>query len=122
MAVTKKEMYENILKDIDSDDDIITSAIVTNDGLMMAATSVEDLHYELFAAVCASAVASSQDAMNEMANESTDMLIMEGKKHRIIIMRVTDRILLTTFANIEAQLGMVLIKMSRAREKIKSIR
>lgn len=122
MAITKKEMYEGILRDLESDSDVITSAVVTNDGLIMATTSVQDLQYELFAAVCASAVSSSFDAMMDVANEGADRLIMESENHRIIVMRVSERVLLTNFTTLDAQLGMVLIKMVRACEKIQKIR
>ncbi|MCK5660988.1 MAG: roadblock/LC7 domain-containing protein [Methanosarcinales archaeon] len=122
MATTRKEMYETILRELESDSDGITSAVVTNDGLIMATTSVQDLHYELFAAVCASSVSSSVDAMKGMANEVTDKLIMESTNHRIVVMRVTERSLLTIFASIDTQLGLILIKMDRACEKIRKIR
>ena len=115
-------MYETILRELESDSDGITSAVVTNDGLIMATTSVQDLHYELFAAVCASSVSSSVDAMKGMANEVTDKLIMESTNHRIVVMRVTERSLLTIFASIDTQLGLILIKMDRACEKIRKIR
>lgn len=115
-------MYEIILRELESDSDGITSAVITNDGLIMATTSLEDLHYELFAAVCASTVSSSMDAMKDMANETTDKLIMESTNHRIVIMRVTERSLLTIFTSIETQLGMILIKMERACDKIRKIR
>ena len=122
MATTRKEMYETILRELESDSDGITSAVVTNDGLIMATTSVQDLHYELFAAVCASSVSSSVDAMKGMANEVTDKLIMESTNHRIVVMRITERALLTIFASIDTQLGLILIKMDRACEKIRKIR
>ena len=122
MAITKKEMYETILQELEFDSDSITSAVVTNDGLIMATTSVQDLHYELFAAVCASSVSSSVDAMKEMANEATNKLIMESTDHRIVVMRVTERSLLTVFTSIDTQLGMLLIKMERACKKITKIR
>lgn len=115
-------MYETILKELESDSESTTSAVITNDGLIMATTSVDDLHYELFAAVCATSVSSSVDAMKGMANESTDKLIMESTNHRIVVMRVTERSLLTIFTSINAQLGMMLIKMDRACEKIRKIR
>lgn len=124
--VTKAELYLNALQELEkSTTDVLSTAIVTPDGLIMSCTSSNTssncVDRETFAAYSAATFKHAGGAMGEISNETIDILLTESKNHRLIIMRATDYALLTALTGKNAQMGMVLFEMQKTVRKIKEL-
>lgn len=120
--VTKAELYLDVLQELEkSTTDILSTAIVTQDGLIMSCTSSNCIDRETFAAYSAVTFKHAGSAMDEISKENIDMLLAESKDHRLIIMRATDYALLIVLTGKNAQIGMVLFEMQKTVRKIKEL-
>jgi predicted regulator of Ras-like GTPase activity (Roadblock/LC7/MglB family) len=120
--VTKAELYHLALKDLeDSTGDILSSALVTDDGLIMASTTSGEVNKETFAAYCAAAFKRASETMEELSGENIDTLLFESENHRVVTARVGDHTLLTALTSKNVQVGLVLINMQRTAHKIKEL-
>jgi predicted regulator of Ras-like GTPase activity (Roadblock/LC7/MglB family) len=120
--VTKAELYLNVLQQLEkSTTDVLNTAIVTPDGLIMSCTSSKGVDRETFAAYSAATFKHAGGAMGEISNEITDMLLTESENYRLIIMRATDYALLIALTGKNAQIGMVLFEMQNTVQKIKEL-
>ena len=120
--VTKAELYINVLQELEkSTTDILSTAIVTRDGLIMSCTPSNCVDRETFAAYSAATFKHAGSAMDEISKENIDMLLAEPKDRRLIIMRATDYALLIALTSRSAQIGIVLLEMQNTIQKIKGL-
>jgi predicted regulator of Ras-like GTPase activity (Roadblock/LC7/MglB family) len=120
--VTKAELYINVLQELEkSTTDILSTAIVTQDGLIMSCTPSNCVDRETFAAYSAATFKHAGSAMDEISKENIDMLLTESKGYRLIIMRATDYALLIALTGKSAQIGIVLFEMQKTIQKIKGL-
>ncbi len=119
---TKAELYRHALEQLeDSTGDILSSALVTDDGLIMASTTSEGVNKETFAAYCAAAFKRASETMEELSSENIDTLLFESKNHRVVTVRVGEHVLLTALTGKNIQIGLILINMQRTARKIKEL-
>jgi|GEM_PF-983937 len=119
---TKAELYLNVLQELEKcSDDILSTAIVTPDGLIMSCTSTNGVDKETFAAYSAATFKHAEGAMGEISNEDIDMLLFESKDHRVITIRAADYALLIALTGKHAQIESVLSEMQITARKIKEL-
>lgn len=119
---TKAELYLSILQELEkSTGDILSTAIVTVDGLIMSSTSSNVVDKETFAAYSAATFKHAGGAMEELSNENIDMLIIESKNYRVITIRAGDHALLIVMAGKNAQMGILLLEMQKTSHKIQEL-
>ncbi|MCX9025633.1 MAG: roadblock/LC7 domain-containing protein [Candidatus Methanoperedens sp.] len=119
---TKAELYLLALKQLeDSTGDILSSALVTDDGLIMASTTSGKVNKETFAAYCAAAFKRAGETMEELSNENIDTLLFESKNHRVVTVRVGEHALLVVLTGMNVQMGLVLINIQKTAQKIKEL-
>jgi predicted regulator of Ras-like GTPase activity (Roadblock/LC7/MglB family) len=120
--VTKAELYRFALEQMEnSTGDILSSALVTDDGLIMASTTSGEVNKEAFAAYCAAAFKRASDTMEELSRENIDTLLFESKNHRVVTVRAGGHALLTALTGKNVQMGLVLINMQKTAQKIKEL-
>jgi predicted regulator of Ras-like GTPase activity (Roadblock/LC7/MglB family) len=119
---TKAELYHLALEQLeDSTGDILSSALVTDDGLVMASTTSGEINKETFAAYCAAAFKRAGETMEELSSENIDTLLFESKNHRVVTVRVGEHALLVVLTGMNVQMGLVLINIQRTAQKIKEL-
>ena len=119
---TKAELYLSALSELeDSTGDIISTAIVTHDGLIMACTKSDTMHKETFAAYGAAAFKRAGETMEELAGENIDMLLYESENHRVVTVRAGVHALLIALTGKNVQMGLVLMNVQKAAIKIKEL-
>jgi predicted regulator of Ras-like GTPase activity (Roadblock/LC7/MglB family) len=119
---TKAELYHLALEQLEnSTGDILSSALVTDDGLVMASTTSGEINKETFAAYCAAAFKRAGETMEELSSENIDTLLFESKNNRIVTVRVGEHALLVALTGKNVQMGLVLINMQRTAQKIKEL-
>lgn len=117
---TKAELYQNVLSELEkSTGDIITTAIVTTDGLIMACTASDKMQKETFAAYGAATFKRASETMEELSNENIDMLFFESMNRRVVIVRAGEYTLLIALTGKNVNTGLVLMNMQKTAEIIK---
>jgi hypothetical protein len=119
--VSLREMLEKILKDLKSVGDIEASAVVSRDGLLIAADMSPSANAEAFAAMTATMLGAAETATSEMGKGIPDRVIVEGGEGKIITSGAGSKALLVVMASPKANLGLVLLEMGKASEKIKEL-
>ncbi|MCG2727296.1 MAG: roadblock/LC7 domain-containing protein [Candidatus Methanoperedenaceae archaeon] len=119
---TKAELYHLALEQLEnSTADILSSALVTDDGLIMASTTSGEVNKETFAAYCAAAFKRVGETMEEHSSENIDTLLFESKNHRVVTVRVGEHALLVVLTGKNIQMGLILINMQKTAQKIKEL-
>jgi predicted regulator of Ras-like GTPase activity (Roadblock/LC7/MglB family) len=119
---TKAELYHLALEQLeDSTGDILSSALVTDDGLIIASTTSGEVNKEIFAAYCAAAFKHASETMEELSKEIIDTLLFESKNHRVVTVRIGEHALLVVLTGKNVQMGLVLITIQKTARKIKEL-
>jgi len=116
-----REMLENVLKDLKSVGDVEASAIVSRDGLLIAADIPQNVNGEAFAAMTATMLGAAETATSELGKGIPDRVIVEGKDGKIVATGAGSKALLVLMANPKANLGLVLLELGRASESVKEL-
>ncbi len=116
-----REQLEKILKDLKTAGDIEASAIVSRDGLLIAADISQNVNAEAFAAMTATMLGAAETATSELGKGIPDRVIVEGREGKIIATGAGPKALLVVMTNPRANLGLVLLEMGKASEKIKEL-
>ncbi len=116
-----RETLERILKDLKSIGDVEASAIISRDGLLIAADISKDVNAEAFAAMTATMLGAAETATSELGRGVPERVIVEGKNVKIIACGAGSKALLVLMTAPDANLGLILYKMSQVSEKIKEL-
>jgi predicted regulator of Ras-like GTPase activity (Roadblock/LC7/MglB family) len=115
------EMIEKTLKKINTSGGIESSAIATRNGLLIVSTFSRQHLAERFAALSATMMGAAETAAYELGIGIPDKIIIESKRGKIVGTRAGSKALLFVMTRPDANLGLVLIEMNKASEKIKNI-
>jgi len=118
---TIKEMMEKILNDLKNVGDIEASAIVSRDGLLMASNISSNVRAETFAAMSATMLGAAETALSELKKGVPERVIIESKEGKVIAAGAGPKALLIAMMRPEAGLGLALVEMGKAAEKVKQI-
>lgn len=119
---TKAESYLNILLELErSNADILTSAIVTLDGLTMASTAKDTISKDTFAAYSAAAYKRADDSMGELSGENVVMLLFESETHRVFSILAGKNALLIAMTGRESEIGAYISELRKAAGKIEEL-
>jgi len=117
-----REELEKILKEMEAaDPDIEASAIVRTDGLVMASALPKSADEGLIAAMSAAILNIGSRALSELAKGELEKIIVSGDKGDITIMGVGKEAVLSAITKPGANIGLLLVEMARAREKVESV-
>jgi len=116
-----REVLEGVLKELKSKGDIEAGAIVSRDGLLIAADISQNFNAEAFAAMTATMLGSAETATSEMSKGVPDRVIVESNDGKIIARGAGFKALLVVMTGPKANLGLILLEMERASQKIKEL-
>ena len=120
--VTKAELYLNILLELESSNaDILTSAIVTLDGLTMASTAKDTLSKDTFAAYSAAAFKRADESMEELSGENVVILVFESETHRVFSILAGKNALLIAMTGRDGEIGTNISELRNAAGKIEEL-
>jgi predicted regulator of Ras-like GTPase activity (Roadblock/LC7/MglB family) len=117
--MTISELLDNILKEINNVNGIEASAIASRDGLLIYSVMSEKRANKL-AALSAAMMGAAESASLELGTNSVDRLIAESNKGKIIVISAGSEALLIGMTQPDVYLGLILIDMINASEKIKN--
>ena len=112
----------SILKEMeDKDPEIEGSVLIRTDGLILATALPSEIDHDLAAAMCASVLSVSQRVFQELKKGTVDNAIIRGENGVLMLISVTEEIVLGALGRKDANLGLMLVEMKRAAEKIKNL-
>jgi len=117
-----KTVLEEILLTMEkSDPDIEASALVRNDGLIMAVALPEGIDKTLVAAMTAAVLNIGSRALEELKRGSLKELFVRGENGLICLMKATEDSVLSTIVRSDANVGLVLVEMRKAVQEISQV-
>ncbi|MEM4675616.1 MAG: roadblock/LC7 domain-containing protein [Nitrososphaerota archaeon] len=122
MSKRWREELEKILKEMEAGDpDVEASAIVRTDGLVMASALPKSADEGLIAAMSAAILNIGSRALSELAKGELEKIIVSGNKGDITIIGVGKGAVLSAITRPGANIGLLLVEMARAKEKVQSL-
>lgn len=101
--------------------DIEASAVVSVDGLAIAAVLPQGVEEDRVAAMSAAMLSLGERISSELGRSTLEQVYVKGVKGYIILMSIGDNAVLTSIANEQAKLGLIFLEMRRAAEDLKKI-
>lgn len=118
---TKAELYLQALKEMEnSTEDILMSALVTTDGLIMASTDSNSVQNETFAAYSAVVFKRADETMELFSQEHIETLAFDSQNHRVVTVRAGEAILIALTGQ-NAPVGLLLLEMKNTALKVKEL-
>lgn len=104
-----------------SSSEIESSAVITGDGFTLAWVLDESVDKDRYGAMCASLLALSNRAAQEISRGALKQVMIEGDKGTMLLVYAGDDAVLALATKPTANLGMVFIEARKTAEKIKQI-
>ena len=121
MPDTKKEKLIKILQGFKKIGDIISSSIISTDGLPIASDLREDIDEETFAAMSAAMQGAAETAVSELKQGELRQIIIDAEKGKIITISAGEKAILIILVNPGINLGLALLELGRAAGKISDV-
>ncbi len=119
--MTTTELLEKILNDLKNIGGIEASAVASRDGLLIYSTVSKKLHAETFAAMSATMLGAAETATTELGKGIPQRIIVESEHGKLIATGAGQKALLVVMTEPEAALGLILIEVTKASDKIKEV-
>jgi len=116
--MSTKSLIDEILHGLKTVGGVISSAVVTRDGLLVSADASTDVDAETFAAMSASMMGSAETAITEVKGGTAGRVIVESENSKLIALGAGPKVLLVVLTTRETQLGLILLKLNDAARKI----
>jgi predicted regulator of Ras-like GTPase activity (Roadblock/LC7/MglB family) len=98
--------------------DIEASAIVSVDGLIMAAALPADVEEDKVSAMSASMLSLGERIAAELRRGQLDQVFVRGEEGYVILMAIGEEAVLTAITTSRAKLGLVFLDMRRAANEL----
>ncbi len=116
-----RSQLEDILKEMKSTGDVEASAIVSRDGLLIAADISSSVNADAFAAMSATMLGAAETAMSELGKGTPDRVVVESPSGKIVAMGAGEKALLVVMTTPKANLGLILLQLGKASKKIEEL-
>lgn len=119
MTNTRAEQMVSRLRDMQSASaDIIASAVVSVDGLIIASALPGDVEEDRVSAMSAAMLSLGERIAQELGRGSLDEVYIRGEEGYVVLTAVGQDAVLTSLAREEAKLGLIFLEMRRAAEDL----
>jgi len=121
MPKSKKEELIEVLESLSDVGDIDGAVIATRDGLLIASHLPQDVSAETFAAMSATMFGAAETAVSELKKGKVKRIISEAEDCKLIAVDAGPTAALVALVKPNANLGLVLMEMTKAANMIKEI-
>ena len=116
---SKIDKIVEVLKDLESaTSDIEASAVVSDDGFIIASVLPQNIDEDRVGAMSAAMLALGERAAGELNRGELEQTFVKGKTGYVILSSVGEAAVLTTIASEKAKLGLVFLEMKRTAEEL----
>ena len=111
---SKIQRITEVLKDLESAaPDIEASAVVSDDGFIIASVLPQDVDEDRVGGMSATMLALGERASSELERGELDQVFVKGKDGYVIMSSVGEAAVLTTLASKDAKLGLIFLEMKK---------
>ncbi len=122
MTTSRAEQLVNRLREMQSGSpDIIASAVVSVDGLIIASALPGDVEEDRVSAMSAAMHSLGERIALELGRGSLDEIYIRGEQGFVLLTAVGKEAVLTALTRQEAKLGMIFLEMRRAAGDLASL-
>ncbi len=115
----RSNMLETVLNDLNGTSaDIEASAIISSDGLMMAALLPNTLDEDRVGAMSAAMLSLGDRTARELARGTLEQVLIKGEKGYVMMVQAGPDAVLTVLAKANAKLGLVFLDVRRAAKAV----
>lgn len=115
----RADMLTSILAELNGTSaDIEASAIVSTDGLMMAALLPSTMDEDRVGAMSAALLSLGDRTAKELARGSLEQVLIKGDKGYVLMTHAGEDAVLTVLAKPQAKLGLIFLDVKRAAESV----
>ncbi len=118
MAQSRVEQIVRRLRLLQQTEGVEASAVVSEDGLMIASVLPAGVEEDRVSAMSAAMLSLGERIAGELRRGALDQVYIRGEQGYVLVMAAGDDAVLTTLAYEEAKLGLVLLDMRRAAEDL----
>lgn len=120
--MSRIEELNNVLSNLQaSSSDIEASAIISEDGLIIASLLPQTVDEARVAAMSAAILSIGARTVSELKRGTLERIFVGGNEGFIIIMHAGPHAALVSMTRKDAKLGFIFLEISRASEKVKTI-
>ena len=101
--------------------DVVGSAVISTEGLLIASDLGENLEGETFAAMSAAMQGAADTAVSELKQGTLKQIIVDADEGKIITISSGKKAILVILAKPDINLGLALLELGRASGKISSV-
>ncbi len=118
----RADMLTSILSELNgSSADIEASAIVSTDGLMMAALLPSNMDEDRVGAMSAALLSLGDRTAKELARGGLEQVLIKGLGGYVLMTYAGDDAVLTVLAKSQAKLGLIFLDVKRAAESVSKV-
>ncbi|MDM7322941.1 MAG: roadblock/LC7 domain-containing protein [Gammaproteobacteria bacterium] len=118
----RADMLTSILSELNgSSADIEASAIVSTDGLMMAALLPAGMDEDRVGAMSAALLSLGDRTAKELARGTLEQVLIKGDRGYILMTHAGEDAVLTVLAKPQAKLGLIFLDVKRAAEAVTKV-
>jgi hypothetical protein len=118
---TKKEQLETVLSNLKKVGGILSSAVISRDGLLVASDLTKNVDADTFAAMSAAMEGAAETAMSELKQGELKQIIIDADKGKLITLSAGKKAILVVLAKSEINLGLVLLELGKASDKLSNL-
>jgi predicted regulator of Ras-like GTPase activity (Roadblock/LC7/MglB family) len=118
---TKEEELKKILDEFESTGEVIGSAVVRRDGLMVISSLPNDVNSKAVAAMAAAIVGTGETASKELDMGNLNQIVVESAVGKLISVGAGDEVIFTVLVKAKANMGLILMAMERTAKKIATV-
>ena len=119
MTRSRTELMVNRLRDMQAaSPDILASAVVSVDGLIMASALPTEVEEDRVSAMSAAMLSLGERIAGELGRGMLEQVYIRGGSGYVILSAVGEEAVLTALAREQAKLGLIFLEMRRAAEDL----
>jgi uncharacterized protein len=118
----RADMLSSVLSDLNGTSaDIEASAVISTDGLMMAAALPAGMDEDRVGAMSAAILSLGDRTARELARGELEQVLIKGAKGYVLMTHAGHEAVVTTLAKPNAKLGLIFLDVKRAAEAISNL-
>jgi predicted regulator of Ras-like GTPase activity (Roadblock/LC7/MglB family) len=117
-------LVQNLYKELEKLEgisDIIGTALVNRNGLLIASRLPRDIDDRKFCAMAATMFGAIETAASTIGNKLVNNLTLEFNDFQLIIMGVDEQLIMVSLLNLNTNLGLIFIEIEETIKKIKKM-
>jgi|YelNatPaOPRAMG01_1025707.scaffolds.fasta_scaffold18067_7 predicted regulator of Ras-like GTPase activity (Roadblock/LC7/MglB family) len=119
--MAEKKELEDVLKELEKIGDIIGSAIVRRDGLLIASGLPSEVNARAVAAMAAAIVGTSETSTKELEIGEFQQVVVNASEGQYVAIGAGEEAILIALLRKNANIGLILLEMEKAAKKIEKL-